>query len=200
MNRILIFVNVVLLIAVGVLFFLFFNYKKQDAHTIEATKKVMSNSLKVAYFETDSLQNQYEYFKKVRDELAQKDAQIQKQLSQLRNQYMNKIKEYNQKGPTLSQQEQSEFQQELMKLNSEYQQQEHDFDQDMQAEQLHKLQQVKTRIQNFLKTYCKNKGYSYVFATDEYDNIYYKDTICNITSELVHLLNEEYKANKNTAP
>jgi outer membrane protein len=87
-----------------------------------------------------------------------------------------------------------------MKLNSEYQQKEHDFDQDMQAEQLHKLQQVKTRIQNFLKTYCKNKGYAYVFATDEYDNIYYKDTICNITSELVQLLNEEYKTNKSTAP
>ena len=62
---------------------------------------------------------------------------------------------------------------------------------------MRKLLEVKTRIQQFLRNYCKDKGYAYVFASDENDYLYYKDTVRNITPDIVRLLNEDYKNTKN---
>lgn len=197
MNRVLLILNIVLLIAVAVLFYLFYDYTTSDKHKINQANTAVANSFKVAYFELDTLQNQYEYYKEVRDYLNGKDAQITKQLNALRTNYMNKVKEYQQKGPSMTQTEQSEYQQELMNMQNNYQQQEHDLGQDMQAETMRKLQDVKSKIQNFLKGYCREKGYAYVFASDENDYLYYKDTIRDITPEVVRLLNDQYKKSKN---
>ena len=196
MNKILLTLNIVLLIAVGTLYYLYYQYTNSDAHKITEANKAVANSYKVAYFELDSLQNQYEFYKEVREYLNNKDAQITKKLNELRNNYMNKVKEYQQKGPTMSQTEQGEFQQVLMNMQNNYSQQEHDLGQDMQAEQMRKLQEVKKKIQDFLKAYCRNQGYAYVFASDDYDNLYYKDTVRDITPEVVRLLNEDYKKSK----
>ncbi|MGN6618203.1 MAG: OmpH family outer membrane protein [Ilyomonas sp.] len=196
MNKILLTLNIILLIAVGALYYLYYLYTNSDEHKITEANKAVANSYKVAYFELDSLQNQYEFYKEIRDYLNSKDAQITKKLNELRNNYMNKVKEYQQKGPTMSQTEQGEFQQVLMNMQNNYSQQEHDLGQDMQAEQMRKLQEVKKKIQDFLKTYCRDQGYAYVFASDDYDNLYYKDTVRDITPEVVRLLNEDYKKSK----
>jgi len=67
----------------------------------------------------------------------------------------------------------------------------------MQSEYIQKQQGVKVKIQQFLKDYCKDKGYAYVLGTKEYDDfLYYKDTIRNITSDLIKGLNDKYKSEK----
>lgn len=196
MNKILLTLNIVLLIAVGALYYLYCQYRTSYADKITEANKAVANSYKVAYFELDTLQNEYDYYKEVREYLNHKDAQITKQLNTLRNNYMNKVKEYQEKGPSMSQTEQSQYQQVLMNMQNNYTQQEHDLGQDMQAEQMRKLQEVKKRIQDFLRSYCREKGYAYVFASDDYDNLYYKDTVRDITPEVVRLLNEDYKKSK----
>src|SRR5690242_14715040 len=98
MNKILLTLNIILLIAVGALYYLYYQYTNSDEHKITEANKAVANSYKVAYFELDSLQNQYEFYKEIRDYLNSKDAQITKKLNELRNNYMNKVKEYQQKG------------------------------------------------------------------------------------------------------
>ncbi len=193
MKKFLLVANIVLLVAVAVLFFLFFEYKNADQHKIAQTNAAVSNNFKIAYFDLDSLEIHYEYAKEVRDYLRGKEDQMTRQLNQLRNNYMNKLKEYNQKGPTMTQTEQSDYQQQLMKMQNDYQQKGDELAQDMQMESARKLQEVKGKIQDFLKGFCKEKGYSYVFASNENDYLYYKDTLRNITPEIVRLLNDQHK-------
>jgi outer membrane protein len=66
----------------------------------------------------------------------------------------------------------------------------------MQTEMLEKLQGVKMKIQDYLKVYCASKGYAYVFASSKDDDIYYKDTIRNITDSIIIGLNAQYKNTK----
>ena len=40
------------------------------------------------------------------------------------------------------------------------------------------------KIQDFLKNYCADKGYAYVFASNDQDYLYYKDSIRNITPDI----------------
>jgi outer membrane protein len=196
MQRVLIVLNILLLLAVGVLFYLYVDYTRNDKHTILQSEKAANTSFKIAYFELDSLENQYEYCKEVRSYIRNKDAQMTKQLNQLRNTYVAKLKEYNQKGPTMSQTEQSEYQQVLMKMQNDYQLREQEMGQEFQNLNMQKLQEIKTNVEDFLKDFCREKGYAYVFATSNEDYLYYKDTLRNITPEIVRLLNEQYKSTK----
>ncbi|TKK65327.1 OmpH family outer membrane protein [Ilyomonas limi] len=196
MNKVLLILNVILIAAVGFLYYTFSQYRKEDQQHVKEANAAVANSFKIAYFELDSLQEHYTYFKEVREELNKQEAQRTKQLDNIRTSYMNKLKEYNQKGATMSQTDQSNFEQELRNLQNNYEQRQQELGQEMNTLYMQKMQNVKQRIQDFLKTYCKSKGYAYVFATSSDDYLYYKDTLRNITPDIVGLLNDEYKTSK----
>jgi outer membrane protein len=70
-----------------------------------------------------------------------------------------------------------------------------ELDQRYQNLYMQKMQDVKIKIENFLKEYNKAKGYSYIFAYEP-GFIYYRDTIFNITNDLVKGLNDQYSKKK----
>ncbi|MDQ2751652.1 MAG: OmpH family outer membrane protein [Bacteroidota bacterium] len=196
MNKFVLTLNLVLLIALGTLYYLFFAYQKQDKHSIRQANAASANRYKIAYFELDSLQENYGYFKEMRDYLSKQEAQMTKHLNGLRDKYTDKLKEYNQKGPTMSQTEQGAFEQQLVSLKSDYDQNQQQMSQDMNNLYMQKMQDVKSRIQDVLKSYCRDSGYSYVFASSNEDYLYYKDTLRDITPGIVKLLNDEYSKKK----
>ncbi len=199
MKNVLLGLNVVLLAAVGYLFYLHYNSdpKPVSVKAAETQADALKTTVSIAYFELDSLENNYEYAKEVKSYLTRKDRENASSLNKLKNNFNEKYKEYQQKGPNLSQNEQSEYQQELMKLQNNYAETEQKLTASMNTEAIEKMQQVKMKIQDYLKNYCANKGLTYVFASSADDYLYYKDTVRNITSEIISGLNEEYKTGKN---
>lgn len=196
MKKVLLISNMVLLVAVIVLYYLYFRYTSTDSHRIMQANTAVANSFKIAYFDLDSLESQYQDYKEARDYLRGKDSEMTEQLNILQNNYISKVKEYQQKGPTMSQTEQSDFQDQLAKMRDDYQQTQQQMGQEMNAESMRKLQEVKNKIQSFLKDYCKDKGYAYVFASSSDDYLYYKDTLRNITKDIVGLLNQQHEIDK----
>src|SRR3954471_14642943 len=196
MNKVLLVLNIVLIVAVGILYYYFIQYRIEDEHRIKDANAAIANNFKIAYFELDSLQEHYTFYREVREELNTQEAQRTKQLDNIRANYMNKLKEYNQKGATMSQTDQSNFEQQLRTLQNNYEERQQELGQEMNTLYMQKMQNVKQRIQDFLKAYCKDKGYAYVFAASSDDFLYYKDTVRNITPDIVNLLNEDYKGIK----
>ncbi len=196
MKKFLIISNCILLAAVAFLFYRSYNNAPAGKTTDHVKNEVDSIKGKIAYFDLDTLQNQYQYFIEVRDYLKGKDDDNTRELNKLRNNYLEKLKEYNQKGPTLSQTEQGQYQQDLMQMQNDYQAREQNVSQAMQAEAMEKMQGVKQKIQDFLKTYSVDKGYAYIFASNDNDYLYYKDTLNDITKDIVGKLNEQYKNSK----
>ena len=122
---------------------------------------------------------------------------MEAQLGKLRNEYNAKVNDYNKRGATLSQTEASQLQEQIMQLQQNFGQQQDAMSQQLQNETLAKMLEVKGKIQEFLKTYSAEKGYTYVFATSSDDNvIYYRDSVRNITNDLVKQLNDKYRALK----
>lgn len=186
--------NVVLVVAVGVLFYLHFAGKKNTGSDFkQLTDTANPASYKVVYFDIDSLENQYEYSKQVREYVRSRQEQIGKEINSMRSNLASKAKEYEQKGPSMSQTEQTAFQQEFARLQSDYQSSSEQKNQELQGESMRRFQGVKVKIQNFLKEYSKSHGYVFVYASSDDDNLYFKDTTRNITSDVVRLLNEQYK-------
>jgi outer membrane protein len=188
----LLFSNVILAIAVAVLFYLQFSSKNSTSSNGKATSAANNGPFKIAYFEMDSLENNYEYFKEVRAQLRTKDQSVSAELNQIKTTYYNTYKEYNEKAASMTQTEQASWQQKLDQLQKNYQDKEQMLSQEMQDESFKKLQDVKKKIEAYLKEYNKDKTYAYILINQS-DIIYYRDSIYNITNDVLNGLNAQYK-------
>jgi outer membrane protein len=91
----------------------------------------------------------------------------------------------------MSQAEQLSLSKELGNMQNAIMEKQQQIEEGLTAERIRMLEDVRVRIQDFLNNYAKEKGYSFVLATGENDNVYYKDTSRNITSELLYYLNKQ---------
>jgi outer membrane protein len=153
------------------------------------------NGFKIAYFEMDSVENQYEYLKDVRNTLRQMEQQKSSELAELRNQNKVKLQAYQKKGSNMTQEEIARANDELMQLENELKTQEQIKMGELQDESIKKMQQAKMKIEDFLKLYNKDKNYAYILSSSS-NIIYYKDTTYNITADLISGLNAAYNKNK----
>ena len=184
-------VNGVMALAIIVLFVLHFNSNS----TPVKSSALAAGGVKVAYFEIDSIQNSYNFFKDVREALQAKDVENAKQLTGLKNAFAIKYQELQKNGQFLSQAEIGARQQELAQLEKNYTNREQQLASEMQEESFKRLQEVKQKIEAFLVNYNKNKEFAYIFSSNP-DLMYYKDTEYDITADIVKGLNAEYKPKK----
>lgn len=184
-------VNGVMALAIIVLYVLHFNSNS----TPVKSSALAAGGVKVAYFEIDSIQNSYNFFKDVREALQAKDVENAKQLTGLKNAFAMKYQELQKNGQFLSQAEIGARQQELAQLEKNYTNREQQLASEMQEESFKRLQEVKQKIEAFLANYNKNKEFAYIFSSNP-DLMYYKDTAYDITTDILKGLNAEYKPKK----
>ena len=188
--------NVFLVAAVAVLFYLHFSSTKKSTPTLQANKQEANNNFKIAYFEMDSIENNYEYLKDVRNTLRALEQQKSSELLGLKNANKAKLLDYQKKGNAMTQEEMVKANDELMKLDNELKTQEQIKSQELQDESMKKIQAVKKEIEDYLKDFNKDKNYSYILSSST-DIIYLKDSIYNITNDVIKGLNDQYKKKKN---
>jgi len=185
--------NIVLLILVAVLFYLHFNSKKTPSATVKKEAPVNEQSVPhIAYFEMDSLQANYSYFKDALSLLHGKEQSMNAELAGLERSYQKKVTEWQQKGPTMSQSEADAAQRENAQLQQNYQRTKQALEEAYAKQSMDFKKDIKLKIEQFLKEYNKDNRYAYVLSYEP-DFIFYKDSAFNITSDLVKGLNSTYK-------
>lgn len=187
--------NIVLVIAVGVLFYLHFSSKSPKAAAIEGTKTVPAGNFKIAYFETDSVQNHFNYYKEAASELDAKGQANSKVLGEMKSTFANKYQDLQRTAQSLTQAELQARQQELASIENAYRGKEKMLSDEMQEMQFKKMQDVKKKIEDYLKEYNKDKGYAFVFASS-IDLMYLKDSAYDITTDVIKGLNALYPKKK----
>ena len=187
--------NVFLVAAVAILFYLHFSSTKKSTLTLEANKQEGNSNFKIAYFEMDSIENNYEYLKDVRNTLRALEQQKSSELLGLKNANKAKLLDYQKKGNAMTQEEMVKANDDLMKLDNELKTQEQIKSQELQDESMKKIQAVKKEIEDYLKDFNKDKNYSYILSSST-DIIYLKDSIYNITNDVIKGLNGQYKKKK----
>jgi outer membrane protein len=192
----LLILNVILLIAVGVLFYLHFS-KPKTTTTVAGTQLSggpdLSNGAstgRIAYIEMDSVENASILIKNVRNELARKEEAMTNEMSGLEKKYRTRATEL---GAQPMNQVQSEAaQKEMFQLEQQIRGRKQELDQVYQNMYMDKMKDVKSKIETFLKEYNKDKRYTYILAYDP-GIFYYKDSTYNITNDVIKGLNERYQ-------
>ncbi len=196
MKNALLIVNVLLVIAVATLFFLYFSKKAPQLSAAVASGSVENGQgFKIAYFEMDSIENNYNYFKDVRSKFRGKEQQLNNELQNIKNQYEKLYEEYSQIHSTLSPEEKVKREQSLVMLQESYKNKQELQGSELQSEGFKYRQEIYKKIQDYLKDYNKDKGFAFIFASNP-DLFYYKDSVYNITGDLIEGLNKSYKPAK----
>ncbi len=186
--------NVVLLILVGILFYLHFSSDKKTASAdVRVADTAPAGSFRIAYFDMDSIERNYNYLKDVKNQLKSKENQLNGQLSTMKNRYMSKVTKFQQEAQTMTQERQGTIQQDLVQEQKVIQNKEQAINGELQDESFKKMQDVNRTIEDFLKEYNKNKEYAYILGYQT-GTIYYKDTRYDITDAVLKGLNERYKS------
>jgi len=185
-------INIVLFALVGVLAIaLFLNNKK--ATPVAGSVSTADGKLKIAYVDLDSIQEKYLYYKEKMLEFDKKKENADRQL----NSAFQKIEEeriaFAKKGQAITQSEYENFQRSYQNKMQNLEEQKRSMENAISVDGVKMLEELKGKIDGFLVDFNKEKGYSYIFSTSNSLNVlFYKDSVNNITNEVVDGLNKLY--------
>lgn len=151
-----------------------------------------NGSFKIAYFDMDSIENNYQYFKDALNAIKTKEESLNNELLLMDRSYKKKIQEWQQKGNAMSQSETEAANREYQQMQQEMTNRRSEMQQTMEILKNDEMSKIRKRLDDFLKNYNKDNRYNFIFSyTPEF--MFYKDSLCNITGDVVKGLNESYK-------
>ncbi|MCC7400032.1 MAG: OmpH family outer membrane protein [Chitinophagaceae bacterium] len=198
MRSLLLALNVILLAAVGYLYYLHFDSKKATIQSVASEGKdviTSPNSFRIAYFEMDSVEKKFQMVKDVKEELSKKEDAMNNEIDILSRSFQQKANDYQGKVQSMTQPQSESATQDLMRMQDQIKNRRQSLNQEYNDLVTRKMTDVRSKIEKFLKEYNKDKGYSYIISYEP-GLFYYKDTIYNITNDVVNGLNEMYKGKK----
>ena len=199
MNNGLLTLNIILLVAVGILFFLFFNGKsKNTTETIsrsDADTAAQWRHTPVAYFDMDSVEANFTLFKQMQTEVVKREAGINDTINQMRTAFQNYYQKLQAQGANLTPRQRDSLGNQLTQRDMEIKNRATELNQNYQAYYMSKQQEIVTLIKNYCKEFNKDRKYSYIIAREP-GLFYYTDTTYNVTSELLKGLNAFYAKKK----
>jgi outer membrane protein len=183
------------LLLTGVLFYVVYHKPQQAPVVVAGTigNHEAVNNFRMAYFNLDSLEAHYQYFKDVLDQVKGKENEMNAELSGMEKNYQKKITEWQKKGTTMSQEESQQAQQEYAQMQQNYQIRKQSLQESLLKHNEDMKADIRKKIEDYLKDYNKEKGYTYIISYESNSFIYVKDTAYNITDDLVTGLNAAYK-------
>ena len=186
--------GVISLILIAVLFYLHFSQKPVVKTTSPSIAKTESADFRIAYFDIDSLQTHFDYFKKVSNEMKARENAMTVELRTLENSYQKKIKEWQDRGANMTQAEGEAAQREYAQMQQRYQKRQMDLEQELQKQKVDLMTDLRKKVEDYLKEYNKEKGYAFILSYEPGFMLYYKDTLYDVTSDVIAGLNEKYKS------
>ena len=200
MNKGLLIWNIILSAVAGILLILQFTSKKNTSPVIKnsVSDTTVSNSkFRIAYFEMDSVAANFDLVRELKTELTKKEEAINSEMSNRAKAIQQKYNYYqnlDQQG-SLSDAQKDAAGQELKNMDDEMKNRKQQLDQDYSNHMMSKQNEIKSKIESFLKEYNKTRDYSYIVSYEQ-GLFYYRDTAFNITTDVVKGLNEFYKQPK----
>ena len=182
------------LLLTGVLFYVVY-HKPQPAPAVitGTTGTTTGNNFRLAYFNLDSLESRYQYFKDVLDQVKSKENEMNAELGGIEKNFQKKITEWQKKAAVMTPTESQEAQQEYAQMQQTYQLRKQTLQESLMKHNEDLKADIRKKIEDYLKEYNKSKGYNYIISYEANSFIYVRDTANNITDDLVAGLNAAYK-------
>jgi len=187
--------NIVLLLAVGYLYFLHFSTDNKSKFVGNSVSKHVDSCLGepiIAYVDLDSLNNNVNFIKQRKKELEVEQNSIANEYESAYRDMENQKNNFLKRGNAITQQEAEEFQAKLMQRQQQIEATKQSKAQNLAQKGAKIMENLQAKMKEFLSDYNKDKKYTYILATGTgLDYLFYKDSTRNITPDVVKGLNEK---------
>jgi len=191
--------NIVLLLAIIPLYYFHF-VGKPDFMQTDAQQAGMDSpaATVMAYVNTDSLFEGYNYYTDISKDYREKRAKIEKQLANRTSKLESKVLSVQRRAQAglMSRNEISAAEQELARDQQELQTYQQTVSAGLMEEERNLNEKLYNKIMDYLKEYNKSKGYKIIFNYTKGQNIWIAEDALNITDEVLNGLNDAYSAEK----
>lgn len=189
--------NIVLLIAVAVLFYL------QFANTTEIedleSADLLDTELSVAYINSDSLLSNYEFFNDLAAQLETKRQKLEAEYQNRAQGLQREIEQFQRNVNNMTIGQGRAVEEDLMKKQQNLMQYQERLRQQLLQEEAQLNEKLYQRVSEFLKTYGKENNLKLVLTYQKGSGVLYADDSLNITEPVIAGLNREYEAENNSA-
>lgn len=193
-------INVILIIAIAVLFYLRYSTPTSSSTNKEiATVQTVgeTNSTQIAYVNIDSLLLNYKLSQELNDKFSKKQEKIKADLQKKADKFQKEAGAFQKKvknGGFLTQQLAEEEQQKLLAKQQKLQNLQTDLSNKLVNEQQQMNARLYNNITKFINEYNKTHKYKFIISNTTGGTLLYGDPNCNITSDIISGLNAKYDA------
>ena len=201
MRAFLIGLNIILLAAVGFLFYKVFakDVSIKKVTTVTNGGKNANNLVgKIAYVELDSLYENIKYIRNMRESLEAEQKLIEREwtsglqgLDSKKNNFIAK------NGNNMTQEMAEQFQNQLLQEQQNIESKKQNLASKLSDKSYRFMDDVQTKMKTFLNDYNTDKGYAYILTSGTgLDYMIYRDSTLNITDDVISGMNEMFNKKK----
>lgn len=187
--------NIVLLLAVGILYYLHFSSakpnEKKKKNQITQSAKANGNVPLIGYVDLDSLNEHISYIKNNRKILEGEQIAIEKEWENAYRNLQAQKDNFLKRGNSITQAEAEEFQGKLIQQQQMVDEKKQTSTQALNDKSYKFLDDVQKKLKAFLVDYNQDSKFNYIFTTGNgLEYMVYKDSALNITDDVVEGMNE----------
>jgi outer membrane protein len=184
--------NIVLTLAVAVLFFLHFSNKPEAGSAVVDGQVVPGR--RTVYVQVDSLLTNYDFFKETKKELENKNFQLENELNTKGRSLQNEVAFFQQKAQTMTPEQARSTEAQLMKKQQDLVAYRDQAAQALGQEEAKKNEQLYKNIRSYIEKYNKENGYEYVLGYSLGGGILFANPSLDVTQKIIEGLNKEHAA------
>jgi outer membrane protein len=199
LSKISLIVNAVLVVAVGVLFYLVLSMRCQScsyAQTSDST--YVAGQGNIVYVNTDSLLKKYDYYYDLKAELEGKSKRAEAELASKSKNYEKEVMDYQDKAQKglITRSKAQEMEQQLMQEQQSLMKLREELQMNLSEEEQVMNRQLINSLVEYLKEFNKDGKYQYILSHSFGSNLLFVPDSLNITNVVIKGLNEKYNSGK----
>lgn len=201
MKNLSLILNLVLLVAVAVLFYLHFSGRDQAVAT---DSKPASNGPRaktvIAYVNSDSLLSKYELFKDIEQELKQIEEKYTKEYTNRERGLQSEIRTFQETAGNMTMGQAKAREEELMRKQNNLMQYQQNLAQRLMQEQAKYQDSLYSQVRDYVKVYGEENNLDVVLTYQKGSGVIYASDSLDITNDVIVGLNDRYQKNKGSKP
>ncbi len=170
--------------------------KTAEKAAVKSTE-IKNENAAIVYVNSDSLLNNYTYFKEIKAKFEGKSKKAQDDLKAKGTAFQREVAAYQQGAATLSADQRAATEQRLARKQQELQGYQQNAGAALQNEEGVENEKLYNKVAEYLKKHAKIKGYKMVLTYSKSNSaILFADESLDVTKEVIKGLNEEYTPSK----
>ncbi|AWW28945.1 OmpH family outer membrane protein [Echinicola strongylocentroti] len=157
------------------------------------------SEVKIAYVNTDSVINNYQFFKDKSEEISEKGKRYEGELANRAQGFEQEVANFQQSAQNMTPNQSRAKQEDLMKKEQNLRTYRNNLMQELSADETNLYNKVYDKIQEFMKGYADENGLEVVLSYTRGGGVWYAHEALDVTEDVTKGLNEAYKAGDTAA-